>query len=45
MAAVSISATISHATQLLGYGKMRDNHDQEQAVLGEGWEVQERLST
>ena len=30
MAAVSISAAISHATQLLGYGKLRDS--QEQAV-------------
>ena len=48
MAAASISAAISHATQLLGYGEMRGSHDQEQAVrevLGEGWAVQEQLST
>ena len=42
MAAASISAAISHATQLLGYGKLRDRDSQEQAVregtkLSESW--------
>ena len=35
--AASISAAISHATQLLGYGKLRDR--QSEMLLSESWAV------
>ena len=35
--AASISAAISHATQLLGYGKLRDSQEQAQSTSQRGY--------